>query len=259
MAWSAGPLQEPGPLPRIVVLGHDITELQRAQERVLQAERLAAIGQMAAAMAHEGRNALQRTMACLAMLEMRLFENDDARDLISRAQKAQDDLLRLFEDVRVFGGHVKLDLQYLDLSEIWREAWYELGASAAGGEFFEDDADVDLRCNVCPFHLRQVFRNLFENALAACQGAARVTIRADAAELEGRPALRIALQDNGPGFTPEQRAKAFEPFYTTKARGTGLGLAICKRLVEAHGGRIEICDGEEPGARVVFTLPRRMP
>ena len=68
---------------------------------------------------------------------------------------------------------------------------------------------------------------------------------------------RVVVQDNGPGFTAEQRRKLFEPFHTTKVRGTGLGLAICKRVVEAHGGRIEVGEGSAPGAEVIILLPRR--
>jgi PAS domain S-box-containing protein len=257
--WSARMLLEPSSAPRVVLLGHDVTELHEAQERALKAERLATIGQMSAALAHEGRNALQRTMACLAMLEMRVYENDEARDLINRAEKAQDDLLRLFEDVRVFAAPVRLDLQECDLAEVWREAWAELGPAAAGGELLEEIDGVDLRCVVCPFHLRQVFRNLLDNALSAGKGAARVTIRASIVPVNGRDGLRVVVSDDGPGFSPEQRDKAFEPFYTTKARGTGLGLAICKRLVEAHGGTIDIASSSEVGARVIITLPRRTP
>lgn len=104
-----------------------------------------------------------------------------------------------------------------------------------------------------PFQLRQVFRNLLENALAA--GADQVVLTCEDTQLDGAAALRVTVRDNGPGFTPEQQAKLFEPFYTTKVQGTGLGLAICKRLVEAHGGRIEA--GPGPGAAVIITLPRR--
>ena len=70
--------------------------------------------------------------------------------------------------------------------------------------------------------------------------------------MEDRPGICIAIADNGPGFTVEQRQKAFEPFFTTKVRGTGLGLAICKRLVEAHGGQIELGHAG-PGAEVMIS------
>jgi signal transduction histidine kinase len=67
----------------------------------------------------------------------------------------------------------------------------------------------------------------------------------------------LRLYVPGPGFAAEQRARLFEPFYTTKVRGTGLGLAFCKRIVDAHGGTIEPADDPGPGAAIVITLPRR--
>jgi signal transduction histidine kinase len=78
------------------------------------------------------------------------------------------------------------------------------------------------------------------------------------APLGGRPALQVAVRDNGPGFTPEQRQRALEPFFTTKVKGTGLGLAITRRILEAHGGSIAIeTDGSQGGATILLTLPRQ--
>ena len=104
----------------------------------------------------------------------------------------------------------------------------------------------------------QVFRNIFENSLAACGATAEIEVRCSGGEIDGRPALRVSVCDNGAGLTAEQRARIFEPFYTTKTKGTGLGMAICRRIVEAHGGRIAV--GEQcPGTEIVITLPWRKP
>ena len=104
------------------------------------------------------------------------------------------------------------------------------GRTRAGrdAEFHEDCGTVDLRCVVDRFRLEQVFRNLLENALMACEDPVRIDLSCSEADLDGRPAVQIAVRDNGPGFTAEQRQKVFEPFYTTKHKGTGLGMAICK-------------------------------
>src|SRR5262249_31868393 len=81
---------------------------------------------------------------------------------------------------------------------------------------------------------------ILENALAACRDPVQITIGCAETVLRGRPALRIVVRDNGPGLTPEQQQRIFEPFYTTKTKGTGLGMAIAKRIVEAHGGQIAV-------------------
>ncbi len=122
---------------------------------------------------------------------------------------------------------------------------------------WEHTDGVDWVCLADPFQLKQVFRNLLENALAAGGDAPRIEVRCTGTKDGAQEVVHISVRDNGPGFAPEQRSRLFEPFYTTKLRGTGLGLAICKRIVEAHGGRIEA--GEGPGAEVIIVLPRREP
>ncbi len=242
------------------ILGHDVTELQEAQRQALQAERLATIGQVVAGLAHESRNALQRLQACLTLLALRLEgQAPEAADLVNRAQRAQDDLKRLFEDVLGYAATPRLARARADLGAAWREAWADLEAARRGrrAELVEEACDTDLFCELDVFQMKRVFGNLFENSLASVADPVRVVIACQAVRLAGRPALRVSVRDNGPGFPPEVRRRLFEPFYTTKTHGTGLGLPICQRLVEAHGGRIE-AGAAGPGAEIIITLPRRM-
>ena len=115
----------------------------------------------------------------------------------------------------------------------------------------------ELACEVDEFAIRQVFLNVLENALAACTDPVEITVRYTTASLLGRPALCIAVRDNGPGLTPEQSARVFDAFYTTKTHGTGLGLAIALRSVERHGGTITVARGDGTGAEFLITLPRK--
>jgi signal transduction histidine kinase len=233
--------------------------LREAQRQALQAERLAAIGQTVAGLTHESRNALQRIQAGLGRLGFRLQDQPEALSLVGNIQKAQDDLRCLFEEVREYAAPIRLGPRPCNPAEVWREAWADLEPDRDGreAELLEEAADTALPCVASPFHLKQVFRNLLHNSLTAARDPVRIVIRCAAAEIEGQEGVRFSVRDNGPGFAGHEPEKVFEPFFTTKAKGTGLGLAICKRIVEAHGGRIEVGPGGGPGAEVVVTLPRR--
>jgi two-component system, LuxR family, sensor kinase FixL len=236
----------------------DITELKEAQRRAVQAERLAAIGQMVAGLAHESRNALQRGQACMEMLAFRLEDRPETLDLLTGIQDAQDDLNRLYEEVRCYAAPIRLELLDCRLSEVLREAWEQLGPARRGRDArLSEGRPADLVCQADRRRLVQVFRNVLDNALGASQDPVRIEVAWSEVHLNGEPAARIALRDHGPGLTPEQQSRLFEPFYTTKTQGTGLGMAIARRIVEAHSGSIEVGRNDGPGAEIVIILPRR--
>ncbi|MDR3636508.1 MAG: HAMP domain-containing sensor histidine kinase, partial [Isosphaeraceae bacterium] len=222
------------------------------------AERLAAIGQMVAGLAHESRNALQRSQACLEMLALQVEDRPEALGLIARLQKAQDHLHHLYEDVRDYAAPIRLERRECHLATVWQEAWAHLESQRKGRQATLCDANAatNLRCEVDPFRLERVFGNILENALAACSDPVHIEVACTPAEIGGRPAVRVTFRDNGPGLRPEDRQRIFEPFYTTKTKGTGLGMAISRRIVEAHGGRIAVGDGTGRGAEITITLPR---
>jgi signal transduction histidine kinase len=257
----AAPLRDERGGPRGAVGAFlDVTEQKKAQATALQKERLAAIGQMVTGLAHESGNALARSQSCLEMLTWAVEDRPEAQDLIRRIQSAQDHLKQLYEEVRGYAAPLKLEREWWDLSQVWRQTWENLAVARRGRDaaLHEHTAGLDLRCQVDAFRLDQVFRNVLENSLAACKGAVRIDVSCAEATLAGRPAVRVALRDNGPGLTPEQRQRIFEPFFTTRTKGTGLGMAIARRIVEAHGGQIAVGDGAG-GAEIVITLPREGP
>jgi signal transduction histidine kinase len=235
---------------------HDLTPLKEAQARAVEAQRLAAIGQTVAALAHESRNALQRSQACLRMLALEAVDKPKALDYIERVQKSQEDLTRLFEDVRTFTAPPVLNRRPCDLRQVWRDAWRDLHADRPGCTLDEDVKTDDLTCIADAFRLGQVFRNLFDNAVAAAPDLARIVMRAESSAVNGQSGVRVTVEDNGPGLPPDQRARLFDPFFSTKSGGMGLGLAIARRVVEAHGGRIVAADGEAGGAAFCLTMPR---
>lgn len=261
VVWNAQLLSDYEGERAVLSVGQDISELKEAQERALQSARLAAIGQMMTGLAHESGNALARSQACLEMLALEVQDRPDALDLIHRIQKAQDHLRQLYEEVRGYAAPLRLEREEHDLSSVWRQAWTNLGVLHQGRDVAirEETAGVDLHARVDHFRIEQVFRNIFENALAACRDPVRLVITAEEPDLGGRPTLRVSVSDNGPGLSAEAQQRIFEPFYTTKTKGTGLGMAIAKRIIEAHGGQIAVGDRASPGAEIVITLPRDLP
>lgn len=235
-------------------LGED----EEARRRALQVERLAVIGQMVAGLSHESGNALQRTQACLEMLALEVRENPAALDYVSRIQEAQDNLQHLYDEVRRFAAPIKLEREPVDLGAVLERTWAHLQpqCEARNVRLRVDLGHPPPTCHLDPFAAEQVFRNVLENSLAACGDPVRIEVSRTESRLEARPAVQIAVRDNGPGLSAEQRRRIFEPFYTTKTRGTGLGMAIAKRLVEAHGGRIAVSSGGGRGTEILITLPK---
>ena len=230
--------------------------LKVANARMLQSERLAAIGQMMTGLVHESRNALQRSEACLEMLSLNLQGQQDSLDLIARVQKAQKKLQELFEEVRNYAAPIKLQRAARDLREVIEETWDNLVWSRQGRKvsFKLPTSGPSPRCSVDASRLEQVFRNIFENSLAACADPVRIEVAWKLATLDDRPVWQLSIADNGPGMTPEQRQRIFEPFFTTKPTGTGLGMAIGKRIIDEHDGQIVVSESFAQGTEIVITL-----
>lgn len=241
----------------VLAVGQDLTESREAQERLLQSERLAGIGQMITGIAHESRNALQRIQSCSEMLELEIENNEEARRLVHRLQVAQDNLLTLFDEVRNYAAPIQLDREPCRLDSIWREAWDSLESTRRGRDctLIEKPCGLDLQLALDRFRMVQVFRNLLENSIAACSDPVEIHITCRHAHLDGAPAIELRIRDNGPGLTPKARQCVFEPFFTTKTKGTGLGMAIARRIVEAHGGHISVGVGP-PGAEFVLSFSK---
>jgi len=208
---------------------------------------------------HESRNALQRMQSCLERLSFRVAGNSEAMDLITRLQAAQDELRRLYEEVRQYAAPVASRRDPCNIREILHEAWHDVVAIhlSRAANLQEQGTETNLWCEANRFALQQVFRNILENSIAACADPVAIDVRYSDDTLEGQSALRVSLRDNGPGFTVEQAQRVFEPFYTTKTKGTGLGMPIVRRIITVHGGRVEVGSTAEPGAEIIITLPRR--
>lgn len=259
--WATALRDQQGEITGVLSVGHDITALRRAEARIVQSERLAAIGQMVTGLAHESRNAFQRSQACLDMLALEVSDAPDALSLVEKIQKALDHLHHLYEEVRDYAAPIQLKRAQADLAEIWRETWSHLELFRGGKDvrLFERTGDIDLKCEVDRHAIEQVLRNIFENAIHACPEPGEITIHCRDLVLDKQPALEVRIGDNGAGIRNIDRERIFDPFYTTKTKGTGLGLAIVKRLVVAHGGTLTVDDADSGGTAMVICLPRKTP
>jgi signal transduction histidine kinase len=228
--------------------------LQRLQEMQLQSERLAAVGRMAAHVTHEVRNPLSSIGLNVELLEEELASaGAEAKDLLRAIHKEIERLTSITEEYLELARLPEPSLASEDLGALVRE----------GAEFMRLELSahaVTLDVQTAPglpvvqldeAQIRQVLLNLLKNAREAMPSGGTVELRVQSGHgEEGGVTLRVT--DHGTGMTEEQRARIFDPFYTTKARGTGLGLPLSQQIVVAHGGVIR-CDSE-PGRGTTFEI-----
>lgn len=259
IAWTLSRIDDFDEGPAVLAVGLDVTETKSAAKQLLQASRLATIGEMYAGLAHESRNALQRLRVCTDLLADQVSDRPSAVGLLERAQRAQEDLQQLLDEVRNFASPIVLERTECRLPTLWREAWslLQVQRRKRRAELIDDGADATLTVDADRFRMVQAFRNILENSLAACEDPLMIQVRCREIEIDGRPGTQIVIEDNGPGFDNAALPQAFEPFFTTKSSGTGLGLAIVRRIIEAHGGTASASRAPGGGARISLLLPHR--
>lgn len=239
--------------------------LERTQRELVERERLAALGELAAVVAHEVRNPLAVVFNALAALRKTTRGSDTSASMLDIVEEEAHRLKRLVASLLDFARPYALDRERQDVTDVVAAA---VALARAGrpareraGEDDEDDEDeshevrvevVDRLAVDCDrLLLTQALANLVQNALQGegRRSAVRVRIESDASR------VRVAVIDDGPGVDAETAARLFQPFFTTRATGTGLGLALVKRIVEAHGGDVRHEPTPGRGATFVVTLP----
>jgi len=232
-------------------------ELLVTQQQLIQSERLAAIGQMMTGLAHESRNALQRSRACLDMLNLDLESVPEQQDLVRRSRSAIVELQTLYEEVRSYAAPIQLERSRESIYRLCNETWGNLAdqwRSLRVQLILSNDPCPEVYCD--KHRIGQVIRNIFENALSVSPSGGQISVCCSPLQRELGPAVQICFSDQGPGLNREQRERVFEPFFTTKTKGTGLGMAISQRIMEAHGGYISVAEEAlGTGATFVLELP----
>lgn len=235
-------------------LRNSYAELRQVQDELVTKKQLAAVGELAAAIAHEVRNPLAVIVNAIAGLRRSGLREEDRATLLSIVDEEAARLNRLVTDLLRFARPVNVKRSPVSLVELANRS---RSATMAEHEIVVDVADdPELQTVwVDPSLFRLVFDNLVENACQAMKDGGTVRIRVDRGSLGSLPAVRIEVKDTGHGMEPSVRERALDPFYTTRPSGTGLGLPIVHRIIEAHGGEIDIASEEGTGTTVTILIP----
>ncbi|MBL8763190.1 MAG: hypothetical protein JNM07_02845 [Phycisphaerae bacterium] len=251
-------------------------ELAGANQQVERSRRLAALGEMAAGIAHEVRNPLGsiRLYAKILQDDLRARGDIDLEVTARKITAAAAGLDEVVAQVLAFARDEKVRPAMIDAASLFSRALElcrggDLGTDALSGVAVEGPgagaAELWVECD--GGMVARALVNLIRNALEAMTEAGcavpRLVLGARKGWFAGRDGVRrrtvvLGVSDAGPGIPQEIRARLFDPFFTTRGQGTGLGLAIVHRIVDAHGGRIRIGDRAGGGASVELLLPERL-
>jgi signal transduction histidine kinase len=239
----------------------DLTRVEQLEERERLRDRLAAVGEMAAVIAHEVKNPLAGIEVMAGLLRRKLGDASGAQavltDIINEAKMAN----AIVQEVLDFVRPIRLQVEFTSVEDAVRGAVQLAETKAArGGVEVAVHLPAGLPLIRADQHqLTQLFTNLVINAFEAMGGSGCITVSAERVRLEdggdGREAVRVDVADTGPGLPREVAERVFEPFFTTKPQGSGLGLAIVRKIVDAHDGRIDLETREGGGTTIRIVLP----
>jgi signal transduction histidine kinase len=229
-------------------------ELSEKNRQLEQKKRLAALGEMAAGMAHEIRNPLGGIRLYASMLEGDLRDRPDSAAVVKKITGGVRRLEGVVSQVLQFTREMRANAEKINLAETVSEA-VELVGAQRGEATIHVDGPALLEVMADPMLVGQAVLNLVINAVEATEKKGRVTVSYEAIGSDGSEVGRevrqfwLVVEDDGPGMAEGVMDRIFNPFFTTKATGTGLGLAIVHRVVEAHDGTIVAKNGDGGGAK----------
>ena len=228
-------------------------ELQESQMELLKAQRLAAMGELARMVGHDLRNPLTGIAGATYYLRSKLAPKMTPKmlQMLELIEKDIEYSNKIVNDLLEYSGEVQLDLAKTDLRSII-EAAASLAKVPANIEV-KNSTKSSLKATIDIEKMKRVFANIISNAVDAMPSGGKLTIRSK----RSKGGLEIAFIDTGIGMSRDIVEKIWKPLFTTKAKGMGLGLSICKRVVEAHGGRIHVKSDVGEGTEFTVKIPAK--
>ncbi|MDQ1272825.1 MAG: two-component system, NtrC family, sensor histidine kinase HydH [Planctomycetota bacterium] len=239
----------------------DLSEIRELETRLRNADKLAAIGAMAACIAHEIRNPLNGIEGFSALLARDFEDSDPRKKLVKNILQGTKNLNKAVTELLVFARPLRLKLKNSRISEIVdKTLFFVIEDMKSRGvnnirvlKECKLDTDV-LKCD--PEKLQQAFLNLCLNAIQSMMSGGDLTVFTRMQGDDGLGDIQVGIRDTGMGIKKEVIRKIFDPFFTTKQEGSGLGLAIVNKIIEAHNGRILVESVEGKGTTFYINLPR---
>lgn len=243
-----------GQLTGVIASFSDLTDMDRMRRELRRQDRLAVVGELAAGLAHEIRNPLAAIRGAVDELAASRDNPPMAEKLTAIALRESDQLNEIVTGFLDFARKPEIRRETFDVAALVEEVTDTLRrkyADRPGVRIETQFPGRDIAISADRTQIKQVFVNIARNAIEAMNMDGRLFI----AVLPEKTTVDIRFDDEGPGIGPDEVARIFEPFYTTKDEGVGMGLAVCQRIVTAHDGAIRVTSREGGGASIIVQLP----
>jgi two-component system sensor histidine kinase PilS (NtrC family) len=268
LGFSISPLTDPqGSLIGQTLIFQDITKFKEMEEQMKRVDKMAAVGLLAAGMAHEIRNPLASLSGSIQMLKTELTLDDDQRHLMEITLRESERLNALITDFLLFAQPPQTHKTLYPLGRILDETldlFLHSPSFHDGIRLLRPSDHEEIRASIDPDQMKQAFWNLLINAAQSMSNGGEIHVQLGkgnawgvttlplSSQLRGKEWVKISIVDSGKGIAPEEKEKIFEPFFTTKDNGTGLGLSIVHKIIENHNGLIKV--ESELGRGSTFTI-----